>query len=494
VTFIALQKSNDLYFVDGLLPGSSGPRVSRLANNPQLLSELWHKRIGHPGLTQLSLLDKHITGLPSQLTLSLHPMHSCHACNDGKIGNTPMGHVSNTAPFLPGTRFHLNFGCVRAFSADFGVSAGNCVVTLYSGNNAYLIIVCAKAHQTWIFCQASKLPPIFIIEYFLALNVLKSGPQFLRMDQGGELWRSNQLREVAAAAVYSFEPTGSDAASKNGKVERPNGTFGAMVRCLLYSVGLSAKLWYAALVRAVYFNNRLYHNAFYMTPYEAWTGVKPALAHIHTFGSLVTARKPGKRPVKADRHTDHGVLLGYGATTKHIRYFDQTMNREKLSTHHTIDAHYSKTRHPPGPQIIMDMGYEQEPVLLVVTMPPPLSWYLLRSRHKSVTPGICKILPLLMNEFMSAPFAIVTSITASDSDHNNSVTVTFITDPFGSSFRETIFLSCIHPTLGLDLHYDVDHRRCQLIKMDHGTPLHRMSQWKSCFIFACIISIDTMSV
>jgi hypothetical protein len=54
------------------------------------------------------------------------------------------------------------------------------------------------------------------------------------MDQGDELWRSNEFREVASAAGYAIEPTGSDAASKNSKVERPNGTFGAMVRCLLY--------------------------------------------------------------------------------------------------------------------------------------------------------------------------------------------------------------------------------------------------------------------
>jgi hypothetical protein len=102
-----------------------------------------------------------------------------------------------------------------------------------------------------------------------------------------------------------------------------------------------------------------------MTPHEAWTGDKPSLAHLRTFGALVTARKPGKRPAKADRHTAHGVLLGYGSTPKHVRYFDQTMNREKLSTHHTIDkAHYGKTTRPPGPQILMDMGYDQEPVLV----------------------------------------------------------------------------------------------------------------------------------
>jgi hypothetical protein len=91
----------------------------------------------------------------------------------------------------------------------------------------------------------------FIIEQLLALFGLKTGPRFLCMDQGGELWCSNQLREVAAAAGYNMESTGSNAVSKNVKVERPNGTFGAMVRCLLYGADLSAIFWSAALVRAV---------------------------------------------------------------------------------------------------------------------------------------------------------------------------------------------------------------------------------------------------
>jgi hypothetical protein len=52
------------------------------------------------------------------------------------------------------------------------------------------------------------------------------------MDQGEELWRSNELRDVAFAAGYYFEPTGFDAASENGKVKRANGTFGAMMSAL----------------------------------------------------------------------------------------------------------------------------------------------------------------------------------------------------------------------------------------------------------------------
>jgi hypothetical protein len=81
--------------------------------------------------------------------------------------------------------------------------------------------------------QASKPPLIFVIERLLTLNGLMSGPRFLRMDQGGELWRVDQLREVDAALGYVMEPIGFDSVSENGKVERPNGTFGAMVLCLL---------------------------------------------------------------------------------------------------------------------------------------------------------------------------------------------------------------------------------------------------------------------
>jgi hypothetical protein len=157
---------------------------------------------------------------------------------------------------------------------------------------------------------------MFIIERFLALCGLKIGPIFIRMDQACELWRSNQLREVATTSGCAMGPTGSDAASKNGKVKRPKGTSGVMTCCLHCSAGLSAIFWYDVLVYEVYLKNRMYHNALRQTLYEAWTGDKPPFAHIHNVGSLVIAHKPGKRPAKADHPTSHGILLGYGATPK----------------------------------------------------------------------------------------------------------------------------------------------------------------------------------
>jgi hypothetical protein len=64
-------------------------------------------------------------------------------------------------------------------------------------------------------------------------------------------------------------------------------------------------------------------------------------------------------------------------------------NQEKLSTHHTFDeAHYGKTARPPGPQILIGMGYDQEPVLPELITVPPQSRYPLRARHNSVTPSL----------------------------------------------------------------------------------------------------------
>jgi hypothetical protein len=99
-----------------------------------------------------------------------------------------------------------------------------------------------------------------------------------------------------------------------------------------------------------------------------------------------------------------------------------------------------------------------------------------------------------MNKFTSTPVAVIASATASDIDRNISVTITFSTNPFGQSFPEMIIVYGIHLTLGLVLHYDADQRRCQLVKMDLGTPSHRLPQWKSRLRSAYVLSINTMSV
>jgi hypothetical protein len=214
------------------------------------------------------------------------------------------------------------------------------------------------------------------------------------------------------------------------------------------------------------------------------------------------ARKPGKRPANADRHTAHGVLLGFGSSTKHVHYFDLTTNREKLSSHHVIDeAHFGTAHRPVGAQVHMDMGYDIPSLPLVPLQSSQFAIYPKWSHHKCITPLSCTLIPLPLHEFTPAPVAVAASLAASsrplhgsDVHRYDGITVTFSTDPFGPSFPETISVSGIHPSLGLELRHDMYCQRCQLVAMTPGTPSHRLHQWKSRHRHAFLLSVDTTDV
>jgi hypothetical protein len=92
-----------------------------------------------------------------------------------------------------------------------------------------------------------------------------------------------------------------------------------------------------ALLHAVYLKNRLYHHSIKSTPIFAWTGLLPNLAHLRIFGSLITARQPGKPHAKLDHHTATGIFTGYGYTTRHIKYYDLATEHFKTDNHFVID-------------------------------------------------------------------------------------------------------------------------------------------------------------
>src|SRR5687768_17590464 len=51
------------------------------------------------------------------------------------------------------------------------------------------------------------------------------------------------------------------------------------------------------------------------------------------------------------------IFLGYGATTKHICYFNSETSWTKISTHHVFNgAHFSLEKRPPGPQLLYSLG------------------------------------------------------------------------------------------------------------------------------------------
>jgi hypothetical protein len=173
-----------------------------------------------------------------------------------------MGPATATSELLPGSRFHLDFGFMRASSDLFlKLPQATRVVLSHDGFSSYLLIADAFSRFTWVFLTASKDAPVAILQKFLATHGRQSGYRGIRVDQGGELCTSNALRKVFFDADYTLEPTGNDSPNQNGTAERLNGTFATMVRSLLYSAGLGPKYWSSALLHAVHLKNRLWHSA-----------------------------------------------------------------------------------------------------------------------------------------------------------------------------------------------------------------------------------------
>ena len=105
------------------------------------------------------------------------------------------------------------------------------------------------------------------------------------------------------------ESTGADSPSQNGQVEKFNDILVVTNKLLLYSAGLHAKFWSAALMHAVYLHNCRCHKTIMHTPYEAWCGIKPNLKHLKLFGSRVSIKRTGKRRAKLDRHAFRGLVF-----------------------------------------------------------------------------------------------------------------------------------------------------------------------------------------
>jgi deoxyuridine 5'-triphosphate nucleotidohydrolase len=332
--------------------------VNRLSAPGQY--ELYHARLGHPGTTVMTSLHKHADGIPK---LTVPPLFRCEACMRTKATKravTAAAHGQTCRPsavtddvmipddttdsftpdeptVLPGAYFHMDMGFVRGSQFSYEDEEGR-IVTSLDGYNSYLIIVDRATRYTWVILTKAKTPQVDLVSKFLAVHGNKTATQrFIRTDEGGELWGSHLFQQMCKESGFILQPTASDASFQNGVAERPNRSYGDMMRSMLYDARLGPEYWSWALLHAVYLKNRLPHRAIGVTPYKAYTGKKPDLKHLRIFGCPVVNRLPGRRPAKLDSHTSSGTFLGFTATSHNIYYRDHETKRIKIATHVSFD-------------------------------------------------------------------------------------------------------------------------------------------------------------
>jgi transposase InsO family protein len=142
----------------------------------------------------------------------------------------------------------------------------------------------------------------------LAENASNRCIKVLRSDRGGEfLW--TELAQVCEEAGIEHQFTAPYSPQQNGVIEHRNRTVMAMACSLLKSMRLQGVLCGEAVRHDTYLLNRLPTKSMGdQTPFEAWSGKKPHLAHLRVFGCVAHAKitTPHLRKLK-----DHRKMLVY---------------------------------------------------------------------------------------------------------------------------------------------------------------------------------------
>ena len=144
----------------------------------------------------------------------------------------------------------------------------------------------------------------------------------IRSDNGREFvqraldeWCAKEGMQRQKSAPYHPE--------QNGKAERLNRTLLEKVRCMLHGAGLEDKLqlWGECLQTACFVYNRTAQQGLGgKTPHEVFTGVKPDVAHLRTFGCVAYVYVPKEqRSHKLQARSRKGIYLGVDADSKGYR-------------------------------------------------------------------------------------------------------------------------------------------------------------------------------
>ena len=106
---------------------------------------------------------------------------------------------------------------------------------------------------------------------------------------------------------------------------------------------LPHRFWAEALSTYVYLKNRSPTKALDgITPYEAWSGIKPDVSILRIFGCSAYPHVPKIERKKLDIKTRKCVLLGYGTNQKGYRLYD--VKRKKIV--HSRDVVFDETSLP----------------------------------------------------------------------------------------------------------------------------------------------------
>nr|AAV31277.1 putative polyprotein [Oryza sativa Japonica Group] len=307
------------------------------------LGWLWHRRLAHVGMNQLSKFSKRdlVMGLKD---VKFEKDKLCSACQAGKqvACSHPTKSIMSTSK--PLELLHMDL-----FDPTTYKSIG--------GNSHCLVIVDDYSRYTWVFFLHDKSIVADLFKKFAkrAQNEFSCTLVKIRSNIGSEFKNTN-IEDYCDDLGIKHELFATYSPQQNGVVERKNRTLIEMARTMLDEYGVSDSFWAEAINTACHATNRLYlHRVLKKTSYEVIVGRKPNIAYFRVFGCKCYIHRKGVRLTKFESRCDEGFLLGYASKSKAYRVY----NKNKGIVEETADVQFDETNgSQEGHENLDDVGDE----------------------------------------------------------------------------------------------------------------------------------------
>ncbi len=150
----------------------------------------------------------------------------------------------------------------------------------------------------------------------IAKNEMGQKIKTLHTDNGGE-YTSPHFKSFLSEHGILHQTSVPHTLEQNGLAERANWTVIEWTQCMLKAAGMSDGFQAEAVNTAVYLSNQSPSSPLgNRTPIEVWSGKKPPMQSLRTFGSVVWAYIPKPNRKKLDATSVKCIMLGYAEGQK----------------------------------------------------------------------------------------------------------------------------------------------------------------------------------
>ncbi|CAL2244935.1 unnamed protein product [Prunus armeniaca] len=280
--------------------------------------QTWHKRLGHLNERSIKLLENQgmVHGLPHLEQKSV----VCNGCMLGKQHRDSFPLESTWRASNPLELVHTDI-------------CGPLKIESLSGNRYFLLFTDDFTRMSWVYFIRNKSSALECFRKFKAMTELQSGYKIkgLRSDRGGE-FLPGEFNKFCEESGIQRQLTMAYSPQQNGVAERKNRTVVEMAKSMLHEKGVPYEFWAEAVNTAVYLLNRCPTKALNkITPFEAYTGRKPGIAHLKIFGSPCHVLIPSALRHKLEENSHKCIFVGYGLCEKGYRLFDPSTRKIILS-------------------------------------------------------------------------------------------------------------------------------------------------------------------